>query len=442
MVTATGRKWQEHAAAFAVVAAIAVVAAGCASRGCAGTRTVHYQPASAGLPHTGLWKSHIAFGDVNGDKFQDLGVVSRLADGPHVFLSDGRGGWRDASEGLPREPFCGGAVQFADANNDGKIDVVVADHCRGTAVFRGDGQGGWQPDSAGLPSYGTEAAAAADFNGDRCLDVATVATSDQGVRAFLGDCKGRWTERSDGLEQSGWGNGIVATDLNGDGHVDLAATHAYGPRVWLGDGTGAWRAASDGLPVSSTGGLYWGIASGDHNGHGHLDLATGAALPGAEVFVQERGPAGTRWRAAGEGIPSYAALGVALGDLNGDGHTDLVIAGRATARAPAGAYGLFPLFGDGTGRWRPAPETGLPESGRERVWGVGLGDVNADGVLDVAAAFGDLTNPNPAPRPALEAPPAQDAAEGSPPRRARRARPAVPSRGYFGGIDVWLGRKN
>lgn len=434
--------WGSRQVLWAAIAGVAVVGAGAggvAASGCSKERSVSYEHASSGLPHAGLWKSQIAFGDVNGDGFADLGVVSRLADGPHVFLSDGRGGWRDASEGLPREPFCGGGMDFADADNDGKLDVVVADHCRGTAVFRGDGKGMWQANSTGLPAYGTEDAAAADFNGDRCLDVATVAANDQGVRAFLGDCKGKWTERSDGLDQSGWGNAIVAVDLNGDGHVDLAGTHANGPRVWLGDGASGWRAASDGLPVPSTGGLYWGIASGDVNGDGLLDLATGAAVPGAEVFIQERGPAGPRWRAAGEGIPSYAALGVALGDLNRDGHMDLVVAGRITSRAPAGAYGLFPLLGDGTGRWRPAPATGLPASGRERVWGVGLGDINADGVLDVAAAFGDLNNPSPPPTPTLEPTPAGGGAEGLPRARGRRRR-AAPSRGYFGGVDVWVGR--
>ncbi|MCK6556335.1 VCBS repeat-containing protein [Candidatus Binatia bacterium] len=422
---------------------MAVAGAYAARAGGEEARAVRFQPAARGLPHTGLWKSHIAFGDVDADGFADLGVVSRLADGPHVFLSDGKGGWRDASEGLPREAYCGGGMQFADANNDGKLDVVVGDHCRGAAVFLGDGRGVWRAGSSGLPAYGTEDVAAADFNGDRCLDIATVAANEHGVRAFLGNCKGEWTERSGGLEQSGWGNAIIAVDLNRDGHVDLAATHAGGPRVWLGDGKGAWRSAADGLPVPPTGGLYWGIAAGDVNGDGLLDLATGAAVPGAEVFIQERGgAAGTRWRAGAGAIPSYAALGVALGDLNGDGHTDLVIAGRTTTRSPAGAYGLFPLLGDGHEHWQAATDSGLPASGRERVWGVGLGDVNGDGKLDVAAAFGDLNNPNPAPKPKLEPRPAAAAGstpESSPLPRARRPRPVAPNRGYFGGVDVWAG---
>ena len=69
-----------------------------------------------GLPQTRIWKSQIAFGDVNGDGYPDFGAVSRLADGPWVFVTDGHGNWTEASNGLPREPFCGGGMAFMDVN--------------------------------------------------------------------------------------------------------------------------------------------------------------------------------------------------------------------------------------------------------------------------------------------------------------------------------------
>jgi hypothetical protein len=425
--------WSGRGRAVSAMVGCVAALAGCGPRGCGRAHTIRYQLASSGLPHAGLWKSHVAVGDVNGDGFPDLGVVSRLADGPHVFLGDGHGNWRDSSSGLPHDVFCGGGMQFADANNDGKMDVAIADHCRGAFVFLGNGQGAWQAGSTGLPAFGCEDVAVGDFNGDACLDVALVAAGDQGVHAFLGDCKGVWTEHSEGLVQSGWGNSIIAADLDRDGHLDLAAAHAAGPRVWLGDGRGSWREASAGLPAPETGGLYWGIALGDVNGDGLLDVATGGAGPGPEVFVQEPGPAGPHWRPAGEGIPSYPTLGVALADLNRDGHTDLLIAAKTASRLSGGTYGLVPIFGDGRGHWQLGADTGLPNSGRERIWGVGVADFNADGVLDVAAAFGDVMNPHPRPRRRAER-------ELAAPGRTRGPRPA-PERGAFGGVDVWLGHQ-
>src|SRR5437870_13480006 len=73
---------------------------------------VQYAPARDGLPKTRIWKSQIAFGDIDGDGFADIGAVSRLADGPYIWKSDGKGHWTDASSGLPRESFCGGGMAF------------------------------------------------------------------------------------------------------------------------------------------------------------------------------------------------------------------------------------------------------------------------------------------------------------------------------------------
>ena len=63
-----------------------------------------------GLPTSRIWKSQIATGDVNGDGFPDIGAISRLADGPWIFVTDGHMAWHDASNGLPREPYCGGGM--------------------------------------------------------------------------------------------------------------------------------------------------------------------------------------------------------------------------------------------------------------------------------------------------------------------------------------------
>src|SRR5262249_22481722 len=62
---------------------------------------VHYESADEGLPTSRIWKSQMALGDINGDGYPDIGVVSRLADGPWIFKNDGNGHWTDASAALP-----------------------------------------------------------------------------------------------------------------------------------------------------------------------------------------------------------------------------------------------------------------------------------------------------------------------------------------------------
>lgn len=391
---------------------------------------VTFTAARDGLPSQYIWKTQLRFGDVNGDGFADVAAVSRLADGPYVWLSDGQGQWTNASDGLPRETFCGGGTSFGDINNDGKTDLAIADHCKGVYAFFGDGAGHWTNASSGLPTVGSEDVALGDFNNDGCLDVAIVTAQEEGIRAYTGNCKGVWRESSDGLPLTEWGNGVVLADINGDGNLDIAAAYAAGPRVFLGDGKGAWNEASAGLPAPEIHGLYWGIAVGDVNNDGRLDLASGAAIPGAEVFLQQ--PDGSYVNAS-TGITPMNALGVALGDLDKDGNLDLVVAGKTALDEIGGVYGTFAFKGDGQGHWAYMEGTGLPKTGKERTWGVGLGDINGDGILDIGAAFGDVLSP--AWRSGVAKQEAKEAKNK--PKGAKDE--AGPQRGRFGSIDMWLG---
>lgn len=364
---------------------------------------VRFSECSTGLPHSGMWKCDPVFTDVNGDGIMDVAAVARKSNGPHVWLGDGHGSWTDSSQGLNvGVTSCGGGLSIADVNGDGYLDVVQADHCHGVFVYLGDGQGQWKnvirgmyprelvrPDEDPLPYIGSEDVDVGDVNGDGLVDLVTVATDAGGINVYLGDGSGEnWTRLASSLPTKGNANRVMFSDVDGDGALDLIASYAPGPRVWRGDGKGGWTEASKGLPEPVIYGLYRGLAVGDVNEDGWLDLVAANWIDGPEAYLRQEDGS---WVKTPEVFPELlgGAVGVALGDVDGDGHLDLVVSGRLSEDVGF-VYGVFLLLGDGRGNWTWSRGNGLLDTGLAFTWGVALGDIDANGILDIAAGSGGI----------------------------------------------------
>lgn len=229
-----------------------------------------------------------------------------------------------------------------------------------------------------------------DVNADGRLDLLSVGdhgnphinTDQHGVIVWFGDGRGRWHPFQFGT--FGYG-GIAAGDLNGDGKLDVAygIHHNYsgqdlGDQILeaaLGDGTGrAWTAWDDGL---ATNGETYGMFStdlADVDGDGDLDLASISFGCCSGVHVYLNGGDGS-W------TQSFGFLGgnnredLVFGDVNGDGWPDLAV---------SHSQGTV-LLGDGNGGFVYG-DANLPPGGNSGRLGISLGDVNDDGRDDLAWA--------------------------------------------------------
>lgn len=381
---------------------------------------VNFRSASTGLPVQGIWKSTPALVDLNGDGLPDLAALPRLGDGPRVWLGTTGAQWTEASQGLKGSGSCGGGVTVADVNRDGHPDLVVADHCNGVFVYLGDGQGHWNavvkelqpaiapnpvPEDEDDPFLGAEDVAVGDVNEDGFLDLVVTASNQGGFSVYLGDGSGKvWKEitEPDGLpsgtdaepddtERAGWANRVLLADVDGDKHLDVVASYHSGPRVWRGNGAARWQPFSVGLPSPEAGGVYRALALGDVDGDGRVDLVTTHFTGGVEVYVQTAEGAWRRVSSPALSSLAGGATAVALGDLDGDGHLDLVVGGR---RKPSETAGVFVFLGNGKAEWREV-RTGLPSAGYPFVWGITIGDLNRDGTPDVVVAAGFSAAPHP-----------------------------------------------
>ena len=360
-----------------IMAAAALLALAWSSQA---ANTIVWQSAAKGLPTTGTYLNDVAFGDVNNDGQLDLVGAHSNSGGIVVWAGDGAGNWSNANmnNGLPATGNYA-RVALGDVNRDGKLDIVATGASNnGIHVYLGDGAGTWTESSSNLPATGTFAGVAvADKDGDGQLDIFAASAAGAGIKVYLNDLP-RWAATTVVPTTTGSYGELAVGYIDRDGYLDLVAANTgstSGIYAWRGNYDGSWTTSSTGLPT--TGG-YRGVAVGDINNDGKSDIvASGyAANSGIQALL---GDGYGSWSVT-DPITSTGSFGqLALGDLNNDGRLDLA----ANAWSANGPYGARVWLG-GSGGWTAGPSPQTTGS----LYSVALGDLDNDGLLDVAAGDG------------------------------------------------------
>jgi hypothetical protein len=333
--------------------------------------------------------------DVNGDGTLDLVATARLAD-PALYLWRGDG--HTFTPATPTWTNIGyGALATGDINHDGAPDIVVASHFSKVQTLLSDGKGGFT-ETIMQRQDGYVATQLADVNGDGELDLILLGFQKAGIEIYFGDGHGHWTLHTKLPTASPGrtvpGRDLVLGDLNHDGHVDLvAAFNRWGLYIYYGDGRGGFTGGPvDFIPPRMFDSIAVSLALGDVNHDGHLDLAINGTFVGRyeangpDVYLGD-GRGG--WQAASTGLKvlKVATGGLALRDLDQDGHIDLIVGGNVTGALQSG-YGLFWFRGDGQGGWHLVQESGLPTQGLAIPYGVAVADLDRTGTPQIMTLHG------------------------------------------------------
>lgn len=165
---------------------------------------------------------------------------------------------------------------------------------------------------------------------------------------------------------------IIACDLNGDGHIDLAAADNASEEISIlfGNGDGTFQPNAP-IPLGAG---PWDLVAEDLNGDGAVDLAVADAGLGGVFILLGDGAGGfttTQFIGAGTGTTDIAAA-----DLDNDGNMDLV-----ASNVFSDTVSVFFNSGDGL-FGAPANYPSLGQSPTA----LALGDLNEDGAVDIVVA--------------------------------------------------------
>ena len=287
------------------------------------------------------------------------------------------------STGTGSTPF---GVSVGDVNGDGLLDIVSANFSSNTAgVILGQPIGGF----ATVSTYSTGAGSTptnvtlGDVNGDGRLDIVTANENSQTAGVLLGQASGFAAVNTYSAGNSAFPRGVALGDVDSDGRLDIILTNNQRNDVGVLLGLAGGFATVSSYPIGTNGGPR-DVALGDVNSDGRLDIVTAnVEAANVGVFLGAANGGFMATSAYSTGAASRPA-GVALSDLNGDGRLD-IIAAIINVSTPDNVGVLFGLAGGGF-----APVSLYPIGRSTTPLGVAVGDVNGDGRSDIITAnFGN-----------------------------------------------------
>lgn len=384
------------------------------------TKTVRFEEASDGLPASGSWRNSLAVGDINGDGFPDLIAPPERAGAtgiPAIFLGDGKGHWKYWQEVRWPRRFDYGGVAAGDFNKDGKTDLAFAVHLSGVFVVLGDGKGTFREVSEGLPrDFPTRRLLITDVDRDGYPDIVAISegpTAMQNAAKTLGkirvyynrDKGGKWEGVDVVSPQTRVGGDYLVTgNFNGDKYPDIVAASIYmgSPDVvYMSKGAKQWSALDSKvgsiIPFLS---YYFASGTGKFSSKKADDLILSYVrfwptdinekLIPRPSLTEETGI--DRISFAADGTPKrtpiarwgskFGVSGLGVADFNGDGNLDLMY----TAPRSAEARDIVLLLGDGKGNFERARLEGLTAE-RKATYDLKIADVNNDGRSDVIIMY-------------------------------------------------------
>jgi hypothetical protein len=333
-------------------------------------------------PSFGAGESYdIALGDLDGDGDLDAVVANYNDEAETVWLNEGSGNF----SAHPTTPSFGAGASFrlalGDLDSDGDLDAVVANFSnQAETVWLNNGSGSFTAHPT-TPSFGAQYSwgiALGDLDSDGDLDAVVANFSGQAETVWLNNGSGSFTAHpstpSFGADNS---YDVDLGDLDNDGDLDVVVSDDSNQpgKVWLNDGIGGFTAH----PVTASFGLgnNYGVSLGDLDGDGDLDALQARHSGSPEAVWVNDGSGSFTAHPTAATFGAGNSYNAALGDLDGDGDLDAVVA-NITGEAES------VWLNNGSGAFTAHPA--IPTFGAHYSTAIALGDLDGDRDMDAVVA--------------------------------------------------------
>lgn len=323
------------------------------------------------LPVEGLAPRCLVAADVDGDEHVDLlTCVTRAGDGSGAvtrLLGDGEGAFAAAAN--LAAGFVPSAVEVADLDRDGRVDLVVTDAAEPQVHVLYGNQGGFEP-AQHLPVGAIASAVRVVTDVDQLrLVVASASSREMQVLSQRQprDFQSTGVSRVDDAPVA-----AIAADVDGDGDDELVAVSAEPARIAVYEVSAGGCVRRQRLTAAS---LPTQLETADFNGDGRIDIAVAAlGADAAEVYLNGISPVATPTATSAAANTATAATPTPTG------------ASQATATVPAASTATAKATATPTRRPQatatPTSVVALPTATATSTPAPQPGDANCDGRVD------------------------------------------------------------
>lgn len=321
----------------------------------------------------------IVIADVNGDGSLDI-LTGRQNGTIALFANDGQNPPTFTRTTLNTQSGQVRSLAVADMNNDERVDIVAASSTNNTIAWYPQSTSGGFPSRIELTNQALDArsVAVADLDANGTMDIVTASFQDNKVRVFRNDPLApgiileHWSATVNGASS------VHVADIDGDGLPDIIATSRTDRNTYwfrnLGGATPTFASAVD-VPNNNQRVDY--AVTGDIDGDGLTDILTASSADNNISWHRNTGGSPAFFPEFTVSNEVETPTQVVAVDLDGDGHTDVVAASLAEDAV---------VWLQNNGDSPPTFTKRIVRAELDGAIGVAVGDLIGNGAPDIASA--------------------------------------------------------